>query len=148
MKKSNVYNIAAALLVVLGIVLLGHLEQKPINSQYNDGRASQYKITQFMGGINRNIATDSLRKVEIDVAFGGVKLDLTKVNLNGTAFIDYNAFCGGTEIIIPKNWTVIDDGSAIFGGIEVAKSDSIDPKKVLIINGQVIFGGVEVRRKK
>ena len=57
---------------------------------------------------------------------------------------------GGVSIIVPPEMRVIDTGSAIFGGREIAGEtpESWRPDApVLRLTGTCVFGGVEVKRK-
>ena len=56
---------------------------------------------------------------------------------------------GGAEIIVPPEMRVVDTGSAVFGGREIAgDSDETGPDSpVLRLTGMCVFGGIEVSRK-
>ena len=56
---------------------------------------------------------------------------------------------GGAEIIVPPEMRVVDTGSAIFGGREIAgDSDETGPDSpVLRLTGNCVFGGIEVSRQ-
>ncbi|MEO7212888.1 LiaF domain-containing protein [Mucilaginibacter sp.] len=104
--------------------------------------------TAIFGGVNKSIFSKSFRGGDITNIFGGTELDFTHADINGRAIIDLTQVFGGTKIIVPSNWQVIVDTSAIFAGtddkrmksIQAAKSD-----KVLIIKGVSIFAGLEIR---
>ncbi|MBD1364158.1 hypothetical protein IDJ77_10090 [Mucilaginibacter sp. ZT4R22] len=104
--------------------------------------------TAIFGGVNKSIFSKSFRGGDITNIFGGTELDFTHADINGRAVIDITQVFGGTKIIVPSNWQVIVDMSAIFAGtddkrmksVQTAKSD-----KVLIIKGVSLFAGLEIR---
>jgi len=89
---------------------------------------------------------------DITAIFGGVELDLTEANIQGTeATLAITAIFGGVEVRIPPTWQVAFRGAPIFGGIEdkTRTARVNDPTnsslKVLVITGAVIFGGLEIK---
>lgn len=104
--------------------------------------------TAIFGGVNKSIFSKNFRGGDITNIFGGTELDFTHADINQRAIIDVTQVFGGTKIIVPANWQVIVDMSAIFAGtddkrmknIQTAKSD-----KVLIIKGVSLFAGLEIR---
>nr|WP_294946945.1 LiaF domain-containing protein [uncultured Mucilaginibacter sp.] len=104
--------------------------------------------TAIFGGVNKTIFSKNFRGGDITNIFGGTELDFTHADINNRAIIDITQVFGGTKLIVPSNWQVIVDTSAIFAGtddkrmksIQAAKSD-----KVLIIKGVSIFAGLEIR---
>ncbi len=76
--------------------------------------------------------------------FSGGKIDLSRAE---TADRDVNlevvAVFGGGKIIIPKNWKINSQGTAIFGGYD-SKAAAGSGEVTLNLKGTAIFGGVEV----
>jgi len=89
---------------------------------------------------------DKFRGGEVNVAFGGVKLDLrdAKIDPKG-ATLHVNCAFGGVEVLVPSNCRVISNGSGIFGGWAPKLNSSDVEKPVLRINGVALFGGVELK---
>jgi len=54
---------------------------------------------------------------------------------------------GGTKIIVPPNWEVRSEVTALFAGFEDKRQQPLtaNPDKVLIIDGTSIFGGIELK---
>jgi hypothetical protein len=86
----------------------------------------------------------------VTCVFGGAELDLRDAVLPGRE-ITMHVTCvfGGAEIIVPPEMRVVDTGSAIFGGREIAgDSEETGPDSpVLRLTGNCVFGGIEVSRK-
>ena len=65
------------------------------------------------------------------------------------AVIDVNIVCGGLEVSVPDNWTIINRAMTIFGGVEDKTMQSkVEPNAKtpqLVITGSVIFGGISLR---
>jgi len=51
---------------------------------------------------------------------------------------------GGVEIRVPREWSVVVNGSPVLGGIEDKTIPPMMPGKRLVIDGSVIMGGVEI----
>lgn len=163
-KKSIIKNLVIALIVVGGIGALGEIQYRakkggegnPKNNYELNDRADKklpnsFEINNMASGKKRVYDFQNFKGGEINNMMGGVDLDLRDCVIDGEAVIDFSIAMGGASIIIPKDWTVIENVSAIFGGVEVQSSDSLDAmankSKVLKLEGNVIFGGVEVKRR-
>ena len=63
--------------------------------------------------------------------------------------LDYLCIFGGNEIIIPNDWTVVNETFVIFGGFSDTRAkisgEAPDPEKILRVKGVILFGGTEVR---
>ncbi len=67
-----------------------------------------------------------------------------QADFKGTIVMDFNIAFGGCKIILPPQWNVRNEITAILGGIDdkrPAVSD-VDPSKTLVLTGSVMFGGV------
>jgi hypothetical protein len=109
------------------------------------------RIKTIFGGADRKGQWQVEPEMEILTVFGGVNLDFRDAVLPGRE-ITINAVVvfGGLDITVPPEMRVIDAGSAILGGRDVAgeTAESAQPDApVLRITGACVFGGVEVRRK-
>ena len=86
---------------------------------------------------------------KIDAIVGGVELDLCQATMkHDTARINIFALFGGVVILVPKEWNVSVQVSAIVGGVDdqtvpQPEGDSLRPK--LVVTGTVILGGVVVK---
>jgi len=86
---------------------------------------------------------------EITAIFGGFEIDLRQVTMkHETARIDVFALFGGGEILVPGEWDVSIQVSAILGGVDdrAIKSPAggnVRPK--LLITGTLILGGLVVK---
>jgi hypothetical protein len=102
------------------------------------------------GGSKRRIDTPDFRGGEAVAVFGGVEFDLRSAGMTvDQAVIDVNVVCGGLEVRIPENWTIINRAMTIFGGVEDKTIQSNRDPNVkspqLLITGSVVFGGISLR---
>jgi hypothetical protein len=109
------------------------------------------RIKAIFGGASRKGTWHAEPEMEIVTVFGGVELDFRDAVLPGRE-ITINAVTvfGGLDITVPPEMRVIDSGSAILGGREIAgdSPESGQPDApVLRITGPCVFGGVDVKRK-
>jgi cell wall-active antibiotic response 4TMS protein YvqF len=102
------------------------------------------------GGSKRRINTPDFRGGEAVAVFGGVEFDLRGAGMTvDQAVIDVNIVCGGLEVRVPDNWTIINRAMTIFGGVEDKTMQSkVEPNAKtpqLVLTGSVIFGGISLR---
>src|ERR1700685_3446076 len=109
------------------------------------------RLVAVFGGISRKGRWHPEPLTRILTVFGGAELDLREAVLPGREItIDAVAVCGGVSITVPREMRVIDTGSAIMGGREIAgdSAESAAPDApVLRITGTCVCGGVEVKRR-
>ncbi|HEX3877180.1 MAG TPA: DUF5668 domain-containing protein [Bryobacteraceae bacterium] len=108
----------------------------------------RHETALFSGG-KRKIAVDNFYSAKYDAVFGGFEVDLRGSQIQGeSASIEINAFCGGAEVKVPRNWMVVMEGMGIFGGFadstEHPEPDLPNIKR-LYVRGYAIFGGAEIK---
>jgi predicted membrane protein len=137
------------ILVLIGIGLLirnssgGAGEKKSDNSFIDE-------MTLF-GGTKKIINSQEFEGGKTTTLFGGTELILQNAKpIPGGAVVDTFTMFGGTDIVVPSDWEVKVEATAVLGGIDDKRETATsivksDPNKVLIIKGFVMFGGVEVK---
>jgi hypothetical protein len=109
------------------------------------------RLVAVFGGISRKGRWHPDPVTRILTVCGGAELDLREADLPGREItIHAVAVCGGVSITVPPEMRVIDTGSAVMGGREIAgeTAESAKPDApVLRITGTCVCGGVEVTRK-
>ena len=123
--------------------------------RYNQGNNSEYlsnnafETVTIFGGDKKQIISKDFKGGESVCAFGGVEINLTQADINGTAEIEVVQMFGGTKIIVPPHWKVqSDELVCIFGSLEDKRQvagSTVDPTKTLVIKGTCIFGGIDLR---
>ncbi len=104
--------------------------------------------SSIFNSTNRLITSDNFRGGRITSIFGSSKINFAKSKLApGENTLELTCIFGGCDIVVPKDWKVIMNVTAVFGGFEDKRylSDSSNyTEGVLIIKGAVIFGGGEI----
>lgn len=106
--------------------------------------------TSIFGGSETSFNSKNFKGGKITSVFGGSKIDFSESEMSEEgAVLDMFCLFGGNELVIPNDWTVVNESFVIFGGYADKRSRSAteqnDPKKLLKIKGSVIFGGSEVK---
>jgi hypothetical protein len=100
------------------------------------------------GGVDRHIPAQDFHHAQCTAVFGSCKIDLRDAQIAGReAVLETYAVFGGVEIRIPEEWQVVNNGIAVFGGVGDHRRHP--PKgpgtKTLVLDGAAVFGGVEVK---
>jgi predicted membrane protein len=117
---------------------------QPYASSYDD----HLDATAVFGGVNRTILSKNFKGGEITTVFGGTEIDFTNADIQGRVIIDITQVFGGTKIIVPANWHVMPDLSAVFAGVDdkrIKHATALNHDKVLVLKGVSIFAGIEIR---
>jgi hypothetical protein len=90
------------------------------------------------------------REIRATAVFGGIDLDLTDAVFESPeVVIVVNTFCGGVDIKVPENVTLVGSGFGIFGGFEVREQTADDPyAPVVRVQGAAVLGGVDAKGKR
>lgn len=108
---------------------------------------SSSDISLAFSGVESTNTSDDYQGGKINVAFGGVELDLREATIKGDrARLEIFVAFGGIELRVPKEWEVRTSGFPLFGGWEdsTSKPTGKNPP-VLEISGTCMFGGVEIK---
>ena len=113
----------------------------------NDSAEDFIDSTFAFGTAHRKSVSKNFKGGDIVTIMGGTVIDLTEADIKGNVRLDVTQVMGGTKILVPVNWEVRSDVSAIFAGFEDKRERPaiVNPEKVLFIDGTSIFGAIEVR---
>ncbi|OFZ61696.1 MAG: hypothetical protein A3D92_18675 [Bacteroidetes bacterium RIFCSPHIGHO2_02_FULL_44_7] len=107
------------------------------------------KSTAVFGGVTKNVVSKSFKGAKFNTVFGGTDINLTKADIEGPIRIKSTTVFGGVTLIVPSNWEVRSEITAIAGAVEdqrgIASDVTYDPSKVVVLTGTCLFGGVEIR---
>ena len=81
---------------------------------------------------------------EINVVMGSVEIDLRQAAVAAEAVLNLSVVMGGVEIRVPREWSVVINGSPLLGGMEDKTVPPMSLGKRLVIEGSVVMGGVEI----
>jgi len=79
---------------------------------------------------------------------GGAEINLLQADIRQTVHLEINNVFGGTKLLLPGNWNVKNQITAVFGGVEDKRNASIsspEAGKTIILKGACVFGGIEIR---
>lgn len=113
----------------------------------DEGGEDYFDITTIFGGAKKKVFSKQFKGGETTCLFGGTDLDLTQADIQGTVIIDVVQMFGGVKMVVPANWEIKSDITAILGGFDDKRSTPQAPSsgKKLVITGFVMFGGVEIK---
>ncbi|MCX6245415.1 MAG: LiaF-related protein [Bacteroidetes bacterium] len=150
-------------LILIGIGLLilsrsGHYRRNWQRHFHKGNWNEAYTIPTEEGYINEtNLFSGSKHKVinqvfrggKVSNIFGGTEIDLTHATLpEGQTELNIECIFGGVTLIVPDDWKVVLNISAIMGGFSDKRlkvGQYSDTGKVLVIRGSAIFGGGEIK---
>jgi len=137
------------ILIIIGIVIILR-RRDHVNRRPGDSSDDFVDETSIFGGSEKSFSSQNFRGGKITSIFGGSEIDFSEAKMQGDEII-IDVFCmfGGNNMIIPNEWTVINETFVIFGGVadkrrrSASKANNLN--KVLRIKGLVIFGGAEIK---
>ncbi len=139
---------------LIGFVLLGIAGQVAalIARRYFGHSANEeddeFDVLNICGGIEFSSRAGALRAGSVRTVMGGTALDLRGAELApGGAYLEVLTACGGTEIIVPRDWSVDVLGMPQAGRHEVDVADPedlADDAPHLVIQARTFAGGLEV----
>jgi predicted membrane protein len=120
-----------------------HLDKKKIPEM----AADDLNISQVFSGSSRKVESQSFRGGKAEVVFGSAEIDLRGARLaGGQATLVLSAVFGGIDVMVPRDWEVVLEGSPVLGSIESRKAAPDVPKtQRLHIKGSAVFGSIEVK---
>lgn len=104
-------------------------------------------VQAILGGIKRNVQSKNFKGGAILSFLGGSEISFMQADIQNPVVLEVNNVFGGTKLIIPSNWDVQNNISAVFGGVEdkrVFNNSAPDSNKRIILEGSCVFGGIEV----
>jgi len=109
--------------------------------------ADELNISQIFSGSVRKIESRSFKGGKADVVFGSAEIDLRAAALaGGRATLVLSAVFGGIEVLVPRDWEVVLEGTPVLGSIESRKrAAEAAPTQTLEIKGSAVFGSIEVK---
>ncbi|MEO5650805.1 MAG: DUF5668 domain-containing protein [Ginsengibacter sp.] len=109
--------------------------------------AEYVTINAVFSGVKKKILSKNFKGGEIVSFMGGTEINFLQADIQHPVVLEVNNVFGGTKIIIPSNWDVKNEVTALFGGIEDKRSlNNIipDADKTILLKGACVFGGIEV----
>jgi len=114
---------------------------------YEDkSQETQIDIVSVFSGVKKRVLSKQFKGGDVVCIFGGAEINLTHADFKSPVVLDVTMVFGGIKLIIPANWELRSEISAIFGGIDDKRPQPTSgvPEKTIILEGTLMFGGVEV----
>jgi predicted membrane protein len=142
-------------IIVAGLMMLlqpwrrrnAHLHARGgVHLGVDESTPDRLSVNAMFGGARKRVVSSHFEGGEVNCFFGGAKVDLSQADLHGVVSLEVNSVFGGVEIIVPGNWRVQNDITAVLGGVSDRRPFATgEADKVLRIHGSAVFGGVEVK---
>lgn len=123
-------------------------EKVAAEHRYDNHNSDFLESVNVFAGSHQKVYSKKFKGGEVVAVFGGSDINLSQADFEGTITLEVVAVFGGVKIVIPPDWEVKSEVTAIFGGIDDKRAlapATSEPKKLLIINGVAFFGGVDIR---
>jgi predicted membrane protein len=135
-----------ALIVFFGLFLVWQGLSGPRRRSPTGDSNAFVNATAVLGGVARGNNATGFRGGEWTAVMGGCEIDLRHASIDGEAVVDVFALCGGIEIRVPPDWTVVSKITPILGGVD----DKTRPpqgasRHCLVLRGFVVMAGVEIK---
>ena len=133
-----------------------HWERMKMNESFNSknedissstDKGEYLDVLAVFGGIKKNIQSKNFKGGEIVSFMGGAEINFMHADIQQPIELEVNNVFGGTKLIIPSNWDVKNEISAVFGGVEDKrnfKTVFLIPDKLIVLKGTCVFGGIEI----
>ena len=79
---------------------------------------------------------------------GGAEINLSQADIQGNIILDVTNIFGGTKLVVPSNWIIQNEVTAVFGAVEDRRplnTNLLDTNKTMILKGTCLFGGVDIK---
>ncbi len=113
----------------------------------NEGGEDYIDLTTVFGGNKSKVFSKNFKGGETTCVFGGTEIDLSQADISGTVVIDVVQLFGGVKLVIPSNWELKSEVTAVLGGVDDKRNSpqAYGSGKKLVITGFVMFGGVDIK---
>jgi predicted membrane protein len=125
--------------------------------QFNTGDAEKSTKTldndiidtsAFFGGSHQTVYSKNFKGGDITAVFGGADINMTQADFSEVASLDVTAVFGGIKLIVPQNWAIKSNVTALFGSVEDKRAHLMptgEIQKTLVLDGTAMFGGIEIK---
>jgi predicted membrane protein len=107
------------------------------------------EINTVFGTIKKNFISKKFSGGEINCVFSSCEVNLMNADFEEKAELEINIVFGGARLIVPANWEVRSELTAVLGGVDdkrtIQKDFGISETKLLVLRGTAVFGGIEIK---
>jgi len=140
----------AIVIILIGVRILTGRRQWGGWERWNNGEVVTSTSEDYLNEvvvfspINKVVKSENFKGGKLSLVFAGGEINLSEVKTT-LKEIDLNIVTvfAGAKLIIPKNWKVNTQGTAIFGGYD-SKVQPGEGHVTLNLRGSAVFGGIEI----
>lgn len=133
-----------AILIFIGLSFI--LKRKSSPKRISESGENYFDEVAIFGGTERKYVSENLQGGKITSIFGGSEIDLRGSKAQDGAVIEIFCMFGGVELMLPEDWKVNMDATAIFGGFSDSRKNVTNSSETTVhIKGFTMFGGGEVK---
>jgi predicted membrane protein len=138
--------IFALLLILFGVsVITGRGFNLARWNRKTTENTNQLNEVAIFSPVNKVVETDNFTGGEMVMIFSGGEIDLSHVKTKAKSIdLEIVIVFGGGKLILPKDWKVSLQGTAILGGYDNRVDNGIKGTVVLNIKGVAVLGGLEI----
>lgn len=135
------------ILIIIGVLFILRQRGRDPFSNDKENDVDVIDDVNIFGGGEVVINSQSFKGGKVTSIFGGGQYNMVHAKLGGNpVVIDCFAMFGGATFIVPADWKIKVEITAIFGGFSDKRSVSAtNEDNVLVVKGFVLFGGGEVK---
>lgn len=123
-----------------------NVESNP-TSEFEGSSPEYINIQSVFGGVKKIIVSKNFKGGTINTFMGGAEINLLQADIQEPVSIDINNVFGGMKLIVPVNWNVKNEITAVFGGVEDERNPGTmnpDESKTIYMKGSCLFGGIDL----
>jgi len=140
------------ILIVGAVMILSPFKKRNFKNRWNENGNTDEDFldtTSIFGGVKKNVISKDFKGGNLLNIFGGVDIDLSQADINGTVILDVTQVFGGIKLVIPSHWEIKTEITSILGGVEDKRKNlsslNIADGKVLIIRGTSVLAGIDIK---
>ena len=108
--------------------------------------ADEVNIDTKFSGIKLRNDSRNFQGGRVDISFSGLELDLREAVMTlPEAVLQIRGLFSGIELRVPRDWLVVMQLGATFGGVEDNSVPPVASDHRLVLRGETIFGAVDVK---
>lgn len=140
--------IVPGILIIIGLLIIVNSIRFKKNGQVkqNNVKNGIFTYNGILAGVEEKVVEKDFKGANIYSIFGAVDLDLRDVEIKDDITINVYSIFGGTDLLVPSDYNVKVNSTAILGGNENKVNNVYKEKqKTIYVNCVSIFGGCEIK---
>ncbi len=131
----------------IGVPFSQKFGNDPIANASANADEEYININSVFGGVKKFIVSKNFKGGSVVTFMGGAELNLQQADIQHPIILELNNVFGGTKLVVPSNWDVKNEVTAIFGGVDDKRNPgglTPEPGKTILVKGTSLFGGIEI----